>query len=139
MRRPVTDGPQWYRARIRFWGPVVAVAAQAVVGAISLVALRVLDGSVSGAIGLITGVWAAPVLLLVGAPFGDSDLYPVAVAASAVLWLVLGFVAARRSTRNPFATWSDFWRHYAWMCAGVWVGAMVALGIAAMVVSDSLI
>jgi hypothetical protein len=54
------------------------------------------------------------------------------------LWLLVGFLAARRATRNPMATWADFWRHYAWMCAGVWVGAAIALGVAALSISDSL-
>jgi hypothetical protein len=65
-------------------------------------------------------------------------LYPLAVAASALLWILVGFLAARRATRNPMATWSDFWRHYAWMCAGVWAGASLALAIAAVAISDSL-
>jgi uncharacterized membrane protein YfcA len=110
-----------------------------VVGAVSLIALRLFDGAVSGAIGLIGGVCAAPALLIVGAPFGDSSRYPAAIAASAVLWLVIGFVAARRATRNPMATWDDYWRHFAWLCAGVWVGALLALGLAGLAVSESLI
>jgi hypothetical protein len=117
----------------------VAVLVQAVVGLISLLALRLFDGAVSGAIGLIAGVCAAPALLIVGAPFGDSSRYPAAVGASALLWFVVGFVAARRATRSPVATWNDYWRHFAWLCAGVWVGAILALGLAGLAVSESLI
>ena len=32
--------------------------------------------------------------------------------SSAVLWLIVGAVAARRTTRNPMATWPDYWRTY---------------------------
>jgi len=110
-----------------------------IVGAIAFLSLRLFDTAWSGAVGLIGGVFAAPALLAAGAPFGDRGLYPIAVAASGVMWLLIGFLAARRATRNPMATWSDFWRHYAWMCAGVWVGAGTALVVAALSISDSLV
>jgi hypothetical protein len=110
----------------------------AIVGAIAYFSLQQFDTAWSGAVGLIGGVLAAPALLAAGAPFGDRGLYPMAVGASALLWLLVGFLAARRATRNPMATWPDFWRHYAWMCAGVWAGAVLALVVAALSISDSL-
>lgn len=110
----------------------------AIVGAIAYFSLHLFDTAWSGAVGLIGGVLAAPALLAAGAPFGDRGSYPLAVAASGLLWLFVGVLAARRATRNPMATWSDFWRHYAWMCAGVWAGAALALGVAALSISDSL-
>lgn len=133
------EGPRWYRSRVRTWGPFAALIAPAIVGAIAYFSLRLFDTAWSGAIGLIGGVWAAPALLAAGAPFGDRDMYPIAVAASALLWILVGLLAARRATRNPMATWVDFWRHYAWMCAGIWVGASAALVVAALSISDSLI
>lgn len=123
---------------MRTWGPLAALIVPAIVGAIAYFSLHLFDTAWSGAVGLIGGVLAAPALLAAGAPFGDRGLYPLAVAASTLLWLLVGFLAARRSTRNPMATWSDFWRHYAWMCAGVWVGAALALVVAALSISDSL-
>ena len=110
----------------------------ALVGAIAYLSLRLFDTAWSGAVGLSGGVFASPALLAAGAPFGDRGSYPLAVAASGLLWLFVGLLAARRATRNPMATWSDFWRHYAWMCAGVWTGAALALGVAALSISDSL-
>ncbi len=107
-------------------------------GAIAIVSLRLFDSASSGAIGLIGGVMAAPALLVAGAPFGDRGLYPLAIGASALGWLLLGLVASRRATRNPMATWSDFWRHYAWLCGGVWFGCAVALIVAGLSISDSL-
>ena len=123
---------------MRTWGPLAALIVPAMVGAIAYFSLQLFDTAWSGAVGLIGGVLAAPALLAAGAPFGDRGLYPLAVAASTLLWLLVGFLAARRATRNPMATWSDFWRHYAWMCAGVWVGAALALVVAALSISDSL-
>ena len=120
------------------WGPFAALIVPAVVGAIAYGSLQLFDTAWSGAVGLIGGVFAAPALLAAGAPFGERSLYPLAVAASGLLWLLVGVLAARRATRNPMATWSDFWRHYAWMCAGVWTGAAFALAAAALSISDSL-
>ncbi|HSP28424.1 MAG TPA: hypothetical protein VLN74_07730 [Ilumatobacteraceae bacterium] len=136
--RPLTEGPRWYRTRLRTFGPLAALIVPAIVGGIAYLSLRLFDTPWSGAVGLIGGVFAAPALLAAGAPFGDRSLYPLAVAASGLLWLLVGFLAARRATRNPMATWADFWRHYAWMCAGVWTGAAIALGAAALSISDSL-
>lgn len=121
------------------WGPALALVPPAVVGAIAVLSLRIFDSAASGVVGLVGGVMAAPALLVAGAPFGDRDLYPVAIGASALCWILIGFLAARRATRNPMATWGDFWRHYAWMCGGVWVGCWAALGIAAFSISDSLV
>ena len=135
---PLVEGPRWYRSRIRLWGPFAALIVPAIVGAIAYGSLHLSDTAWSGAVGLIGGVFAAPGLLAAGAPFGDRDLYPLAVLASAVMWMLVGFLASRRATRNPMATWPDFWRHYAWMCGGVWAGAAIALAAAARSISDSL-
>jgi hypothetical protein len=114
------------------------VIVPAIVGGVAYFSLRLFDTAWSGAVGLIGGIFAAPALLVVGAPFGDRGSYPLAVAASGLMWLLVGYVAARRATRNPMATWADYWRHYAWMCGGIWVGAGLALGTAALSISDSL-
>jgi hypothetical protein len=109
-----------------------------IVGIVAMLSLRLFDTASSGAVGLIGGVFAAPVLLVVGAPFGDRSNYLWAVLGSIVLWLLIGLLASRRATRNPLANWMDYWRHYLVMLAGVWIGAGVALGIATAVVGEPL-
>ena len=109
-----------------------------IVGAVAWLSLELFDTAWSGAVGLIAGVLAAPGLLAVGAPFGDKDLYPLAIGASVVMWLLVGVLASRRATRNPMATWADFWRHYAWLCGGIWVGCGAAMIVAASAVGESL-
>lgn len=136
---PLIEGPRWYRNRIRLLGPFLALLVPGIVGAIAYFSLQLFDTAWSGAVGLILGVCAAPALLAAGAPFGDRDLYPLAIAVSGVLWMLVGVLASRRATRNPMATWADFWRHYAWLCAGVWLGACAALIIAAYSIGDSLL
>jgi hypothetical protein len=110
----------------------------AVVGAIAWLALELADERWSGLVGLFGGVVAAPGLLVAGAPLADESRYPLAVLASAPLWVAIGFVASRRATRWPMATWREYWREYAWMFAGVAAGASGALVAATMILGESL-
>lgn len=135
--RVIVGGPQWYRHRIRVWGHWLALLIPACVGAIAYGSLRLFDTAWSGIVGLLGGVMAAPALLFVGAPFGERSDYPYAILASGVLWMVVGFIAARRATKNPTADWSDYWRHYLVMMIGIWAGAGIALGIAAISIGNS--
>ena len=109
------------------------------IGVLSFAALKFSDASWSGAVGLLGIVAAAPLLLAVGAPFGDSSRYFLAIVASGVLWFGIGWLAAFRATRNPLATWNDFWRHYLWMAGGIVGGAVLALGMATIVLGGALI
>lgn len=138
MSAPLIEGPFWYRTRIRRLGPAAALIPPAVLGVIAIAALKMFDGAWSGAIGLIAGVCAAPGLLVVGAPFGSRSLYPLAIAGSAVMWALVGVLASRRATRNPMATWSDYWRQCFWLCGGIWLGCCAALLVSAQVVGRSL-
>jgi hypothetical protein len=108
-------------------------------GLLSLAALAVSDGRTSGLIGLVAGAAAAPGLLLAGAPFGDDANYPLAVAASIPLWLVLGFWASRRATVRSMAGWVDYARELAWLTVSVIVGAIVGIAVAASMVGEALI
>lgn len=111
----------------------------AIVGGLGVGALKGSEASWSGTVGLLGSVLGAPGLLLAGAPFGDRGLYPIAVLGSAVIWLLVGFFAARRATRHPMATWSDFWRHCLPLTIGIWVGAATGLAVAAFVVGDGIL
>jgi hypothetical protein len=139
MPRYVYEGPRWFRTRIRSKGPFLALVVPAVLGAASLIVLNGLDGKASGLAGLVLGVFAAPGLLAVGAPFSSDEVYPIGIAISAVLWLVVGAIASRRATRNPMATWSDYWRNYWWLAGGIWLGAASALAVARFVVGEALV
>jgi hypothetical protein len=139
MSRHVYEGPRWFRLRIRSRGPFLAVLPPLALGVIALASLKLFDGKASGYIGLVCGVFAAPALLVVGAPFSDSNLYPIGVALSAMLWLVVGAVAARRTTRNPMADWRDFWRTFGWLAGGIWLGAAAALLVAKYSVGQALV
>jgi hypothetical protein len=92
----------------------------------------------SGAAGWILAALALPTSLVVGMPWeGGTGRYAVMGLTSAVLWLGLGWLAARRATRSPVASWQDWWREYGWFLAGVWGGVLAALGILAYVVQHN--
>lgn len=135
----LTEGPRWYRSRIRAIGPFLGLLIPAVVGALGYALLKVVDSSWSGPVGLLASFLGAPTLLAVGAPFGSRSLYPVAVVAAVVVWFLVGLLASRRSTRNPMATWSDYWRHYLWMLGGIWVGVAVALVLATVRIGSGIV
>jgi hypothetical protein len=129
MPRPryVIDGPRWFRMQIRHRGPLYALAPPLGAGLIALLCINLFEAQITGGLGLALAYFAAPVLPMLGAPFSPSDRHPLAIAISALLWVLVGYIAARRSTRNPMATWTDFWRDYAWLAGGVWLGTVVPM------------
>lgn len=139
MTAPVYAGPTWYRVRIRRFGALLALIVPAILGGIALLVLELTDGTASGVVVLVTGVCAAPGLLAFGGPLATSDDRPIGIAISLVIWLVVGVVAGRVATRNPVASFTDFWRAYRWLAAGVFIGALAGLGAASLVVDRSLL
>jgi len=111
----------------------------AVLGVVSWSALRLGDGRTSGLIGLVAGVAAAPGLLVAGAPLADDARYPLAVLASVPLWVLLGFLASRRATARPVATWVDYSREMFWLTIAVVLGSSAALIAATAILGESLI
>ena len=101
MSRYTYEGPRWYRTRIRARGPFVALVPPLIVGALALLLLNVGNRASTGLSGLLLGVFAAPGLLAVGAPFSSSSWYPLGIALSVVLWLGVGWVVSRRGDAQP--------------------------------------
>jgi hypothetical protein len=132
-------GPRWYRARIRLFGPVLGLVPMAVLGGISWGSLRIGEGRTSGMLGLVSGVAAAPGLLVAGAPFADNARYQTAILASIPLWLLLGWLASRRATLPAVASWRDYWRELCYLTVAVVLGAIGALVAATLVLGESLV
>lgn len=120
------------------FGPVLGLVPMAILGGVSWGALRLGDGRTSGMLGLVSGVAAAPGLLMAGAPFAD-DRNQLAVVASIPLWLVLGWLASRRATLPALASWRDYWRELFYLTVAVVLGAIVALVAATLVLGESLV
>lgn len=111
----------------------------AVLGGASIASLQLGEGRASGVVGLVTGVTAAPGLLVAGAPLGADDRYPLAIAGSIPLWLLLGFLASRRATMPVVASWRDYWRELLYLVIAVFVGAVGALLVATQILGQSLV
>lgn len=118
---------------------MLGLVPMALLGAVALTALRLGDGRPSGLVGLIGGVSAAPGLLVAGAPLANSDHYPLAIAASTPLWLLLGLIASRRATVRVVASWGDYWRELVFLTVGVMLGAVGALIAATQLLGEALV
>jgi len=128
-QQPVPLGPRAYRSKLRSSGPVVALVPPGLLGLFSLLLLRGNTSLARGVAGFLAAILAAPGLLVAGAPLRSGrSVYLGAVLGSAVLWLIVGTIAARRATRMPAASWRDYWREYLWLAAGVGLGVVLALG-----------
>ena len=139
MTDPVYEGPLWYRTRIRQLGPFLALAPPALLGLVAVAVLGLFDGRASGWTGLILGVCAAPGLLAIGVPFASTSMYPIGIAISVVLWFLVGVIASRIATRNPMASFADFWRAYRWLAIGVWIGVIAALAGSSLILGRELL
>lgn len=135
QRTRVPAGPVEYRHQLRRMGPLAALVAPLAALSIGGVLLALGGNSVSGVSGFLLTAMAAPTMLLVGVPVtGGTARYVLAAATSMVLWLGLGAWASARATRNPVASWRDWWKEYAFLVVPVWIGAAIAFGVAYTVV-----
>lgn len=129
------DGWGDHRRRVRRRGAFAALMLPAMAGVAAAILLWSGAGGWSGLTGLALAVAAAPLLPMAGVPAtADPSRVMVGGTASAVLWLVLGAVAARRATRTPGASWPEWRRDYTRLALGAVVGGWASLLLAAMVV-----
>jgi hypothetical protein len=111
---------------------LVPPAVLAAIGGILLWGSNTGSRGLPGFVALVLGV---PVLPLLGVPAeGGTGRYALAAAASVAVWLVIGWVAARRATRLPVAGWAEWRKEYLPLAIGVWIGAIAALVIAGTMV-----
>lgn len=124
----VPGGPRAFRYRLRRFGPIAGLVPAAVLGGIAFLLLHDNTSTVRGIAGFAATLLAAPALMAFGIPIESaSSRLLLGIAASAAMWIVIGLIAALRSTRSPVASWRDFWREYLWLAAGVWLGVGAAL------------
>lgn len=128
------------RQRIRTKGPLVALVVPAILGVASVVLLRGSTTATTGVGGFLLALLAAPLLPAFGAPLRPgTGAVVAAVAASAVLWLLLGTFAAQRATRSASAGWGRFWSELVWLTACAWLGAVLAVVAANLVLGRVLL
>jgi len=116
---------------LRHRGGAVAVVASLLLALIGLV-LVALPGPLTGVIGFL--LLALPVLPIVGVPaVSAASSYFLATVASCVLWFAVGHLSSRRATRRAIASWPEWFREYRPVAIGIWIGALLALGVSAIV------
>lgn len=119
---------------------MLALVPPLLIGAVAAVLLRDNVSRLRGVGGFVLAVLAAPVLPMAGVPLrSGASVMLLAAAASALLWLLLGWFAARRATFAGGGSWGRFWGEYAWMMLAVWLGVLVAVGAANVVLGRSLL
>lgn len=112
---------------------MVAVAASLLIAMLGLF-LIALPGPLAGIIGFLLLVVALPVLPVVGVPAVSAvSSYALATIASCVLWFAVGHLSSRRATRRAIASWPEWFREYRPLAIGIWIGALLALGVSAIV------
>lgn len=120
-----------------------AVAPLLPVGALALLARLVLlgeHGTGRAVVGLVCSVLAAPALLVMGVPLTTSaSATTIAWVLSLALWTALGVGAATRATRRPAVAWREYWVEFAWSGGAVWVGVVMGLVIADVVLGRPLL
>ncbi|HRE03600.1 MAG TPA: hypothetical protein PLV68_20050 [Ilumatobacteraceae bacterium] len=130
-RSVVPQGPRAFRYRIRRLGPLLSLLPALVLGVGAVVALQDNTSTTRGVGGFAAAVLAAPGLLAAGIPLtSGTGRLAAGIGASAIAWMVIGAIAARRATRSPVARWRDFWREWMWFALGVWIGVGGALLVA---------
>lgn len=132
---PVLDGWAEHRRMVRRQGAWRAVIAPAVMGTLAMVAVWGSAVWWRGVAGLALAVTAAPLLPLFGVP-ATTDAASVAagVGASALAWWTLGWLAARRATRVPGASWPEWRSEYLRLAVGFAAGGWLALALGAAMV-----
>lgn len=135
----VPDGPRFHRYAVRRNGPLLSAGVAAVLGLVATVLLVGSESTWRGVLGFVIAVMALPTLPLVGIPvMGGATRWVLAVLTSAVVWFAIGFLAARRSTRRVATSWPEWRREWLRLVVGVWVGALVGIGVAATFLSVSI-
>ncbi|MCU1362100.1 MAG: hypothetical protein JWN99_3389 [Ilumatobacteraceae bacterium] len=134
------QGARTYRRSIRARGPLVALVPPAMLGILAMLMLHNSHTTTRGVGGFVAAVFAVPLLPAFGVPVrSGGSLYLLAVVASAVVWLVVGLIASRRATMQPFATWGGYWAEYLLLAASVWVGVVLSLVVADLVLGRTLL
>lgn len=122
------------RRDVRRRGGLVGVGVSLSFVVIGFVLHALLGGAVGGAVNFVALVAAFPLMPVLGLPAADGTIRTlVAVGASLAVWLVLGQVVAGRVTQRAVAGWREWFREFVILGSGLWLGAVGAVVLAALV------
>lgn len=122
------DGLVHHRRLVLQYGALVSLAVPAAAGIVAVILLRGSDTTWRGVVGFIAATIAVPTMPATGLPVvAGTTRWLLALGSSLGLWLGLGYVAARRSTRKMASSWPEWrqeWFRLAW---GAWSGALIGM------------
>jgi len=135
----VPDGPRFHRRMVRKNAARAALMIPVATGLVAAVLLTGSDSAWRGIPGFVLAIMSLPTLPLTGIPvMGGALRWLVAIVTSAIVWMFLGVVAARRSTSRPLTGWREWRREWLRLAVGVWAGALIGIGVAATFLSVNL-
>lgn len=132
-RPPLPNGLAVSRRLVRRRGGFVAVAVVAGLVAVGNIGGWIIGGSLGGIVAFVSLVMALPVMPILGMPAaGGTGRFLLALAVSALVWWFVGQSVAGRVTRRPVAGWREWSREFVIVGSGLWLGALGALALAAL-------
>lgn len=132
----VPEGIAFHFRVIRTYGPLAALVPMAITGILSALILWGSQSTIRGIIGFVLALMSCPTSVVFGFPVTTGGARWMAViVSSAAIWAATGFVAARRSTSRAVAGWSEWRREWLRLAIGIWIGALVGLALAAILLT----
>lgn len=131
-RRIVPGGIVDLKRRVARQGGFAGIGVGFSLAAFGALVLAATDGAVPGALGYVFVSFGVPLLALVGVPaVSSAGRWGVAVVGSAAMWWALGQISATRVRRLVISGWLEWAREFAVYAAGVWIGVVLGLVVAA--------
>lgn len=132
----VPDGIDYHSRTIKTFGPLAALVPMAASGLLSILFLWGSQSTLRGIIGFALAIVSCPTLAAFGFPVTSSgSMWIAVVVSSAALWIAIGSLAARRATDRAVAGWREWRREWLRLAVGIWVGSVVGLAIAALLLT----
>lgn len=131
-RRIVPGGIVDLKRRLAKQGGLAGVGVGVALAAFGGLVLFLSDGAVLGAFGYVIVSFGVPLLALVGVPaVSGSARWAIAIIGSAAMWWAIGQISAARVRKRVIAGWQEWAREFVVYAAGVWLGVVLGLVVAA--------
>jgi hypothetical protein len=118
---------------VRARGGLTGVAVSLSILVVGWLARMVIGGALGGAVSFVAMVAAFPLMPVAGIPAANGTVRVVlAAGASLLVWWFLGQMVAARVTRRAVAGWREWTREFLVLGAGLWLGAVGSVLLAAL-------
>lgn len=118
---------------MRARGGLTGVAVSLSILVVGWLARMVIGGALGGAVSFVAMVAAFPLMPVAGIPAANGTVrVALAAGASLLVWWFLGQMVAARVTRRAVAGWREWTREFLVLGAGLWLGAVGSVLLAAL-------